>query len=137
MILSSPPAGGLTCISRSPLGGGQMTPLDSASLSLSSRERPLPTVGALSSPLGVQGWAVGARPSDGSASTGAEARAAPAAADHMTISSVVQRNGQSPRGLKGSHKANAPAGQPFRPHPFPYPPPLVREVAWRGKSGSC
>src|SRR5262245_15092880 len=93
MTLSSPPAGGLTCISRSPLGGGQMTPLDSASLSLSSRERPLPTVGALSSPLGVQGWAVGARPSDGCASAGPETSAAPAAADQIAMSSVVQRNG--------------------------------------------
>jgi hypothetical protein len=55
MILSSPPPGGATWMSRSTPAGGQITPLDCASLSLSGASLPLPTVGP--SPLTSGGHA--------------------------------------------------------------------------------
>src|SRR6185312_5468293 len=47
MTFSSPPPGGATWISRSTPAGGQITPLDCASLSLSGASLLLPTVGPL------------------------------------------------------------------------------------------
>jgi hypothetical protein len=52
MTLSAPPPGGLTCISRSRPAGGQITPLDCASLSLNGSLLPPPTVGASPSTSG-------------------------------------------------------------------------------------
>src|SRR4029077_6995212 len=47
MIFSSPPPGGATWMSRSTPAGGQITPLDCASLALSGAARPVATRGPL------------------------------------------------------------------------------------------
>src|SRR5215831_7033596 len=63
MILSSPPLGGVTCISRSRPAGGQITPFVCASLSLSGMGSSPPGLADLGSAPGGQltarsGWAL-------------------------------------------------------------------------------
>jgi hypothetical protein len=83
MILSSPPAGGVFCISGSTPAGGHMTPFESASLSLSDWEGWLrPTVGG--SPFTSGGQAGGA---DGR--TSAWANAVPA--EMMLAQRAIER----------------------------------------------
>jgi hypothetical protein len=87
MTLSSPPAGGVFCISGSTPAGGHMTPFESASLSLSDWEGWLrPTVGG--SPFTSGGQAGGAA---GRTSAWANAVAAEMMLAHRAIERVATR----------------------------------------------
>ena len=95
MTLTAPPPGGRTCISRSIPAGGQITPLDCASLSLNGSLLPSPNVGA--SPLTSGGHAAPS-PCSGTRSLPADcASAAPVEATLMNIAKIrrIGRKGKS------------------------------------------